>query len=187
MLRKLIPKTICYSGVIGFFIFLFLLNALAETVQTIVIKDLKLDKPMPVKSQDGVKFIVSLQNPSSSLDSAKFSVQLAVSPNSDGTSIIFRLNEPYAPLKARNIINIKLKATFTIPEDLKDMYVWAGIGKFPGEEWPKNQQADQKGYYLLGETYTYMYMHTLYKYNRILPYTPDPKIDLRKILDVSAK
>jgi hypothetical protein len=186
MLRKLIPKTICYSGVIGFFIFSFLPNALAETVQTIVIKDLKLDKPMPVKSQDGVKFIVSLQNPSS-LDSAKFSVQLAVSPNSDGTSIIFRLNEPYAPLKARDIINIKLKTTFTIPEDLKDMYVWVGIGKFPGEEWPKNQQADQKGYYLLGETSGYTSIRTFYKYNRILPYTPDPKIDLRKILDVSAK
>lgn len=186
MLRKFIPKTICYSGVIGFFIFLLLSNALAETVQTIVIKDLKLDKSMPVKSEDGVKFIVSFQNPSS-LDSAKFSVQLAVSANSDGTSIVFRLNEPYAPLKARNTININLKTTFTIPEGLKDMYVWVGIGKFPGEEWPKNQQADQKGYHLPGETYGSTSIRTFYKYNQILPYTPDPKTDLRKILGLSAK
>ncbi len=186
MLRKLIPKTICYSGVIGFFIFLFLPNALAETVQTIVIKDLKFDKPMPVKGEEGYKFIVSLQNPSS-LDSAKFSVQLAVSANSDGTSTVFRLNEPYAPLKARNTININLKTTFAIPEGLKEMYVWVGIGKFPGEEWPKNQQADQKGYYLLGETVGYTSIHTIYKYNQILPYTPGPKTDLRKILGLSAK
>jgi hypothetical protein len=129
-----------------------------------------------------LRFIVRLEDPSS-IDSPNFTVVLGVGSTPEGslTAPIFSLRESYSRLRARDVRSIILRRPFTIPMDVKNLYIWVGIDKFPGEDWPDNQYSDQKAYQLPGVKLYVTGAHTYYKYERILPYPLAPRIDIPKI------
>jgi hypothetical protein len=184
MLRIL--RAMILLGLIGILISISLSSAWADKTQTIVIRELKFDKPMPVKSGDTVRFIVRLENPSS-IDSANFSIALSVFTKTDGTGVIFSLREQYSHLNAHNARSIMLAKPFTIPMDYKNVYIWVAILDFPGEKWPDNQQSDQKSYQLPGDKLAVTGAHTAYKYGRILPYPMNINVDILRIPTVPIK
>jgi hypothetical protein len=175
-----ILKAMILLSVISGFIFVSFSSNSADVTQTIVIKELKFDKPMPVKSSDTVRFIVRLENPSS-IDSANFSVVLCVFTKTDGTGVLFSLRESYSHLNAHKARSIILVKPFTIPVDYKNLYIWVAIDKFPEEEWPRDQKTDQKTYQLPGDKLAVTGSHTSYQYKRILPYPMKINVDLMKI------
>lgn len=181
-----ILRRISFLALIGGLIIISLSSVWAEKTQTIAIRELKFDKPMPVKSGDMVRFIVRLENPSS-IDSANFSVALSVFTKTDGTGVIFSLREQYSHLNARNARSIMLAKPFTIPMDYKNLYLWVAVLDFPGEKWPDNQQSDQKSYQLPGDRLAVTGAHTAYKYGRILPYPMKINVDIMRVPTVPLK